>query len=88
MKKLIALVCLLAVFTVSAAAQTDPEPQPLCGIGHTDLTTGQFVCDDPPAGGQTDGIGHTDKTDPQDSLTVGAATLITVMAAILGLTRP
>jgi hypothetical protein len=56
MRKLIALTLLLVVFCAPAAAA---EPETLCGIGHTDVTTGQFVCDDPPHG-----IGHTDDGGP------------------------
>jgi hypothetical protein len=77
MKKTLALACLLVVFAAPLAAQTGPPP--MCGIGHTDVTTGEFVCDDLTTGGttaptaQTDGIGHTD--DDGDA----AASLVTLV---------
>jgi hypothetical protein len=67
MKKILVLACLLVVLAFPLRAQTGP--QPLCGIGHTDATTGEFVCDDPTttatatATVTTDGIGHTDGTE-------------------------
>lgn len=45
---------MLVVLSTSVAAQT--QPPPLCGIGHMDIATGQFICDD----NGTQGIGHMD----------------------------
>lgn len=79
MKKTFALLglCVCLAFASPISAQTGHEP-PLCGIGHMDYETGEFVCDDPDGDGQVNGIGHMDAPALADSSTV------VVMTTLLG----
>lgn len=94
MKNLLVTACLLVVFCAPAVAQTNPPADPpACGIGHTDVTTGEFICDDESAssaGGSTQvtGIGHTDA--PEQQASSGGTTALTLLldgaSMLLGIT--
>lgn len=82
MKKIFALVVLVAILAVTTPAQV------LCGIGHTDRTTGEFICDDPRSVAHAGGIGHTDApTAPKttaDVITMALLDLIPVIVNVVG----
>lgn len=80
MKKIYTLVLLLVVFATDVKAQTAPPP--MCGWGHTDVVTGQFVCDDPQIQSNELSVDEPSESSSESIVILIAETLAVIRFAI------